>query len=178
MTRNSPHTSLIGGSVGEYFSIPRNGPGSRLQVACSRFVPKSGEQWLSWVSAQVSSFPLLCSIVNLFSQLGYHFWFSTKQANTQNLGHECRLGFGEERPFSGVTCCMDFCAHSHYDRHNMSTGGATVVSKYSAITIGMTQKEKVTLQRPFLVTVLCCPLELLYMGGLSTVKKKKTLCFT
>ena len=50
------------------------------------------------------------------------------QANTQKDGHECRLGYGEERPFSGVTCCMDFCAHSHYDRHNMSNGGSTVVS--------------------------------------------------
>lgn len=50
------------------------------------------------------------------------------QVNTQKDGQECRLGAGEERPFSGVTCCMDFCAHSHYDRHNMYDGGATVVS--------------------------------------------------
>ena len=49
------------------------------------------------------------------------------QAATQSLGEECRLGLNEERPFSGVTCCMDFCAHSHYDKHNMTEGGATVV---------------------------------------------------
>lgn len=52
------------------------------------------------------------------------------QADTQELGYECRLGLGKERPFSGVTCCMDFCAHSHYDKHNMYTGGSTVVSDY------------------------------------------------
>ena len=54
--------------------------------------------------------------------------FCCAQVDTQQRGHECRLGHGEERPFSGVTCCMDFCAHSHYDRHNMTNGGATVVS--------------------------------------------------
>ena len=50
---------------------------------------------------------------------------------TQEAGKECRLGNKEEeeeeRPFSGITCCMDFCAHSHYDRQNMVNGGATVV---------------------------------------------------
>ena len=47
---------------------------------------------------------------------------------TQELGEECRLGNGPERPFSGITCCMDFCAHAHYDKHNMVNGEATVVS--------------------------------------------------
>ena len=52
------------------------------------------------------------------------------QVSTFEQGQECRLGRNDngERPFSGVTCCMDFCAHSHYDRHNMTDGGATVVS--------------------------------------------------
>ena len=52
------------------------------------------------------------------------------QVDTFEKGQECRLGYNEngERPFSGVTCCMDFCAHSHYDRHNMTEGGSTVVS--------------------------------------------------
>ena len=49
------------------------------------------------------------------------------QVDTQAAGQECRLGFGKERPFSGITCCMDFCAHSHYDRQNMVHGGSTVV---------------------------------------------------
>ena len=49
------------------------------------------------------------------------------QIGTQSAGRECRLGKGEEKPFSGMTCCMDFCAHSHYDKHNMADGGATIV---------------------------------------------------
>jgi len=72
------------------------------------------------------------TIQNLASDLApVYKWLTpdsyNNQVATQESGLECRLGHGEERPFSGVTCCMDFCAHSHYDRHNMYTGGATVV---------------------------------------------------
>ena len=39
---------------------------------------------------------------------------------------ECRIGFENGRPFSGVTCVSDFSAHHHKDSSNMY-GGSTVV---------------------------------------------------
>ena len=79
--------------------------------------------------------PLENLLQTLASDLGpVYKWLAPdsfkNQVATQEAGKECRLGNGEEdeeRPFSGITCCMDFCAHSHYDRQNMVNGGATVV---------------------------------------------------
>lgn len=64
------------------------------------------------------------SLASLYQRLAPEAYFN--QVISGNS--DCRIGSGREKPFSGMTACLDFCAHTHKDRHNMDQGATLILT--------------------------------------------------
>ena len=67
------------------------------------------------------AFELFADVISpLYKRLVPHAY--NNMVAYEDVAGACRVGKNPGKPFSGITTVMDFCAHSHRDRHNMEAG--------------------------------------------------------
>jgi methylcytosine dioxygenase len=86
----------------------------------------SNRQQEQYLESQINELADICAPI--LKRVAPDCFFNMTAFNTPDM--VCRLGTGpiEERPFSGTSTVVDFCAHAHHDFNNMNNGTTMVVT--------------------------------------------------